>query len=435
MTEAGALPLTRPANPVSRYAWAPWTDKKGRLHPLRAIVFVLLLAPAAWLAFRYVGDMLGPRALNALIHGTGYWAAMFLLASLVIRPAKAILAAPSLLVVRRMIGNAALAYASIHLLLYITDQKWQLLHVASEITLRFYLTIGFVTLLGLVTLGATSTDGWVRRLGPAWKRLHRIAYGLAALAVIHYTLQTKADISLPLLTAGIYTWLMLWRAMPAGRDRGPLALLLLAVAASLVTAAAEWLWFRFATHIDPARVLTAELDPSYGLHPAGQILALGLLVVAAAQLRALGQGRAGGQAPFWAVVFGLAAWADEAISYLFGLDWNADATGMDWLLPNLAWTALLALLGLARFKLRDTPSRHGPRDAPSRHAIDVLTAGCLAYKLCLGAGGTPDLAMTIASVLAAVWTVLAWRTWRVSRAAALLLLPLGLRLASGVGLL
>ncbi len=52
-----------------------------------------------------------PRPLNALIHGAGYWAVWFLITSLVITPAKAILGLPNIVVVRRMIGNAALAYA------------------------------------------------------------------------------------------------------------------------------------------------------------------------------------------------------------------------------------------------------------------------------------------------------------------------------------
>ena len=66
--------------------------------------------------------------------------------------------------------------------LYIADQKWDLVRVASEIVLRFYLTIGFVALLGLVVLGATSTDAAIRRLGGNWNRLHKIVYVIGVLA-------------------------------------------------------------------------------------------------------------------------------------------------------------------------------------------------------------------------------------------------------------
>ena len=42
-----------------------------------------------------------------------------------------------------------------------------LVKVASEIVLRIYLTIGFVALIGLIALAATSTDGMIKRLGGA----------------------------------------------------------------------------------------------------------------------------------------------------------------------------------------------------------------------------------------------------------------------------
>ena len=67
------MTLARPRpHPVAE--WAPWTDRRGRLDPLRAAVFTLMLLPAAWLAVRWTLDMLGARPLHAAIHSTGYWA-------------------------------------------------------------------------------------------------------------------------------------------------------------------------------------------------------------------------------------------------------------------------------------------------------------------------------------------------------------------------
>ena len=73
-------------------AYAPWTDKKGRLHPLRAAVFALLLAPGALLAFNWLTVGLGARPVNVAIHSTGYWSVWILLASLLISPLKALTA-------------------------------------------------------------------------------------------------------------------------------------------------------------------------------------------------------------------------------------------------------------------------------------------------------------------------------------------------------
>jgi sulfoxide reductase heme-binding subunit YedZ len=404
-------------------AWAPWTDKKGRLHPLRAVVFGLLLVPGAWLALREALGMLGPRALNELIHGAGYWAVWLLLASLTITPAAAISGNRNLVVIRRMVGNGALAYALIHLTLYITDQKWKLGTVASEIALRFYLTIGFVALCGLVALGITSTDGWARRLGKRWKRLHRIVYGIGALGLIHYLLQVKADVSVPLLWAGIFYWLMLWRVLPAGRDRGPVALTGLTLAAAVLTVATEWGWYRFGTHIDPMRVLRAELDLSFGLHPAGQVLALGLLAVLAQQLQVLSQGRAGQGVWFWIGLYAAGAWAPDLAAFVFGLDTQDIGEGLSWLWQDLAWAALLGALGLIRVRAA------GPVQ-PS--LVDAIALACIAERIVLYSSGLLGVEVGLAAGLAALWAVLAWQSWRRSKLPALTLMPLGLLLAWGI---
>jgi hypothetical protein len=57
------------------------------------------------------------------------------------------------------VGVLVLAYAGLHLALYILNQHFDLPHVASEILSRIYLAIGFIAFCGLCALGATSTDG------------------------------------------------------------------------------------------------------------------------------------------------------------------------------------------------------------------------------------------------------------------------------------
>ncbi|WP_204325234.1 ferric reductase-like transmembrane domain-containing protein, partial [Stenotrophomonas maltophilia] len=67
--------------------------------------------------------------------------------------------------------------------LYVVDQGYDLAKVTSEIVRRFYLTIGFVALVGLAVLAATSTDAMIKRIGAVrWNRLHQIVYGLTVLA-------------------------------------------------------------------------------------------------------------------------------------------------------------------------------------------------------------------------------------------------------------
>jgi sulfoxide reductase heme-binding subunit YedZ len=178
-----------------------------------------------------------------------------------------------------------------HLCLYVVDQKFSLAVVASEIVRRFYLTIGFCTLLGLGVLGATSTDGWMRRLGRGWKRLHRAIYGLGVVALLHYFIQSKSNVSEPVFFSGLFVWLMLWRALPTGWQRSLAVQLGLTAVASFAAVGIEFGWYGLATGINPWRVLAASETFSYGLRPAHWVAMVGLAVVALSAARRIGRPR------------------------------------------------------------------------------------------------------------------------------------------------
>ena len=401
--------------------WVPWTDRRGRFSWLRGTTFALLLAPLAWLLVRWAADMLGPRATNTAIHSTGYTAVWILLASLAVTPMKALAALPNIVVIRRMIGNAALLYALLHLSLYASDQKWKLLPIATEIVSRFYLTIGFAALLGLLVLGSTSTDAWIRHLGATWKRLHRIVYPLMALGLFHYVLQSKLDVSQALLAAGVFSWLMLWRALPAGQDREWRPLLAIAFGAALLTVAFEYGWYRFGTKIDPMRVIRAEFDVQFGLHPAGQVLALGALVTFIAELRRLSMTAFGGSVLFTMLVYGLGALLDDLIALSLG--WSLDDLGLDAIPPaalNLMWCVFFSLLGAARWKLRRQPGRHW---------IDGVWIACIAYQLVVVGTGDRSVGIACAWLIVSASLLLGRYVWTISRGAALMLIPPCLLLA------
>jgi methionine sulfoxide reductase heme-binding subunit len=258
---------------------APWRDRHGRLIPIKAAVLPALFLPAVVLALWWPTGQLGGRPVTEAIHITGLWTVRLMMISLVITPARAVLDWPKLLLVRRMVGVAAMSYGIAHLSLFVIDQNFRLGTVASEIALRFYLTIGFIALSGLCVLGATSTDAAMRRLGRRWKRLHRALYGIAVLALLHYFIQSKAMVSEAVVFAGFYVWLMAWRALPEGRGRRVGTLLALAVLAALATAGIEFAWYGLTTGINPWRVLNANETLRYGLRPAHWVALVGLGVV------------------------------------------------------------------------------------------------------------------------------------------------------------
>jgi sulfoxide reductase heme-binding subunit YedZ len=183
------------------------------------------------------------------------------------------------------VGVAALAYALLHLVLYAGHLAWDLLAVATEIATRIYLTLGFVVLLGLAALGWTSTDGWQTRLGPRWKRLHRWVYLLAAGAVLHAFLQSKARADEAVFLAGCYLWVMLWRLLPGRWRAHPPALLGLAAVAALGAALVEFAWYAAATSLPASRILAANLDLAAGLRPAQSVLLAGFAVALLPWLR------------------------------------------------------------------------------------------------------------------------------------------------------
>jgi methionine sulfoxide reductase heme-binding subunit len=255
---------------------APWRDRRGRLIPIKAVVLPALFLPATVLASWWLTGQLGGRPVTEAIHITGLWTVRLTMISLMITPARTLLDWPKLLLVRRMVGVAAMTYGIAHLSLYVIDQNFRLGTVVSEVVLRFYLTIGLIALSGLVVLGATSTDAAMRRLGRRWKWLHRTLYGIAALALLHYFIQSKAMVSEAVTFAGFYVWLMAWRVLPEGWARRVSTLLALMVLAAVATAGIECAWYGLTTGINPWRVLSANETVRYGLRPAHWVALIGL---------------------------------------------------------------------------------------------------------------------------------------------------------------
>ncbi|MEA2739925.1 MAG: methionine sulfoxide reductase heme-binding subunit [Acetobacteraceae bacterium] len=265
----------------------PWRDRRGKLLPFKAGVLASLVIPGALYAYWLATGQFGGRPIIEAVHGTGLWAIRCLLISLAITPFARALDWPSLLLVRRNVGVAAACYAVAHLALYVVDQKFVLWTVVSEIALRFYLTIGFVALLVLLALAFTSTDAWAKKLGRNWKRLHRLAYPLGAVALLHFYIQSKLNVSEPVFVSGLFIWLMAWRAAPETWRRrqspGFVTALYsgLAVVSALATAGLEFTWYGLATKVNPWRVLHANETISRGLRPAHWVfvVAASLVVV------------------------------------------------------------------------------------------------------------------------------------------------------------
>ncbi|MEA2876505.1 MAG: methionine sulfoxide reductase heme-binding subunit [Hyphomicrobiales bacterium] len=254
-------------------------EKSGRWSAEKIIAFLGACVPALWLAWRaWSGDLSAARPVNDAIHSTGNYAVWLVILSLSITPARRLFNASKLINMRRTLGVAAFCYAVLHLTLYVAQEKFDLAKIASEIVQRIYLTIGFVALIGLIALAATSTDGMIKRLGGArWNRLHKIAYAIAILGVIHFLMQTKLDITESVMAAGFLLWLLGYRLMH--RYIGAVTYIwqiALAFIATSLTAIVETGWYAATTGVMWWRVFSANFDWDMAFRPAHWVLIAGL---------------------------------------------------------------------------------------------------------------------------------------------------------------
>lgn len=268
------------AQALQVHGYQLWRDRRGRISYLRIVALALLLVPVALALQAWWTHQLAPRLLNDLVHRTGYWALLFILISLAITPLRRSGRFSGLIDVRRLIGVGAFVYATLHIGLYIADEKFDLVKVALEIVKRLYLTIGFVAWLGLVTLAITSNDTMVKRLGALrWRRLHQITYVIAFLSLIHFFQQTKADFTLPATICGLFGWLMVYRLV-AWRVREPSTLVLFAmtIAVTLLTFFGEAIGIALWYKVSPMTVLSTVFDFELAIRPGWYVLGAGLAV-------------------------------------------------------------------------------------------------------------------------------------------------------------
>lgn len=179
---------------------------------LKRTVFLLALVPFFLLLIRVQQNNLGPDPAQELSIETGEWALRFLLITLACTPLAQFTGEIRFVRQRRMLGLFALFYASVHFLswmAFILGFRW--MAIAEELLERPYITIGFAAYLIILALGVTSPRAMVRRLGKNWKRLHKLIYLAAVLALIHLLWILRTDIQEVVLYGGILAVLLGYR--------------------------------------------------------------------------------------------------------------------------------------------------------------------------------------------------------------------------------
>jgi methionine sulfoxide reductase heme-binding subunit len=179
---------------------------------LKLLAFALCAAPLArlvWLGF-HAGLTANP--VEFVTHQTGAWALNLLVAGLCLTPLSRLLKRSEPIKVRRIVGLWAFAYALMHFLIWLVlynELDWR--EMLYDVGKRRFITVGFAAFALLIPLAVTSTDGWIRRLGKKWGKLHMLVYPAAMLAVAHYYWLVKADKAWPIRYAVAVGLLLLFR--------------------------------------------------------------------------------------------------------------------------------------------------------------------------------------------------------------------------------
>jgi sulfoxide reductase heme-binding subunit YedZ len=193
-----------------------------RRFPIRTVTFLAALAPLGWLIRAALGGGLGANPPSAIIDHTGEWSLQILLLTLLVTPLRRLTGWGWPGRIRRMLGLFAFFYAVVHFAAYaVFDFGLRLGPILADLVSRPFITVGFIALLGMVPLAATSTDGAMRRLGRWWPRLHLLIHPVAVLSVAHYYLLVKADIRAPITYALLLALLLGYRLLPRRWQKGP----------------------------------------------------------------------------------------------------------------------------------------------------------------------------------------------------------------------
>ena len=152
-------------------------------------------------AFEITGK-LSANPIEDILDRFGNWTIRFIMITLAVTPARRITGWNWLIRFRRMFGLFTFFYALMHFLTWlILDQGILLQAIIEALSQRPFITVGFIALVLLTALAATSTAAVRRRMGRHWQTLHNAAYVVGILGVWHYWWQVKKDITEPLLYA------------------------------------------------------------------------------------------------------------------------------------------------------------------------------------------------------------------------------------------
>jgi sulfoxide reductase heme-binding subunit YedZ len=184
------------------------------LQYIKPTVFLLALLPLGRLVWLGGAGDLGANPIEFITRSMGTWTLVFLCLSLAMTPARKLTGWTGFIHLRRMLGLFCFFYATVHFLIWLwLDHNFSLAAMWQDVLERPYITFGFLAFVLLIPLAFTSNRWAQRKLGRRWSHLHRMVYGIAILAILHYWWHKagKSDYETVSIYLGVIVVLLLLR--------------------------------------------------------------------------------------------------------------------------------------------------------------------------------------------------------------------------------
>jgi sulfoxide reductase heme-binding subunit YedZ len=186
--------------------------KKNTTTWIKRLTHIGSLAPFIVLIWDFYTNNLSINPIQEATHRTGNTALIILVLSLAVTPIISLTKYSALTPTRRLLGLYTFGYASVHVLIFFgLDYGFNWPVIIQTMFQKQYTLVGGLAFTLMIPLAITSTKGWQKRLGKRWKKLHKLAYLIGPLVVLHYAWVVKADLRVPLTFGAIVLVLFVLR--------------------------------------------------------------------------------------------------------------------------------------------------------------------------------------------------------------------------------
>ncbi|WP_106746810.1 protein-methionine-sulfoxide reductase heme-binding subunit MsrQ [Yoonia maritima] len=173
-------------------------------------IYIVGAAWVVWMFYLAATNQMGPEPINALEREYGELGLKLIVLGLMVTPLRT-WTGVNLLKFRRAIGVTAFFVVLAHFLVWAVLDVQSFGRMWTEVVKRPYVTVGMIAFVLMVPLALTSNNRSIRKLGANWRKLHKLTYPVAVLAVLHYVWLVKGFQIEPIVYAFIVGGLLALR--------------------------------------------------------------------------------------------------------------------------------------------------------------------------------------------------------------------------------